>query len=48
VDEKVLVVTFPLANQGLSTARVLGGDLSDIFGPDLAHGAASGAEMPKG
>jgi uncharacterized Zn finger protein len=52
VDEKELIVnagkTLPLAKQGPATAKVLGGDLSDIFGLDMAQGAVSDAGLPEG
>ncbi len=52
VDEKELIVkagkTIPLAKRGPAAARVLGGDLSDIFGLDLAQSASPGAGLPDG
>ncbi len=52
VDEKELIVkagkTIPLARQGPAATRVLGGDLSDIFGLDLAQSASPSAGLPDG
>jgi uncharacterized Zn finger protein len=49
VDEKELIVKagkgLPLVKQGLAPARVLGGDLSDIFGLDM--GQSSAPKLPK-
>jgi uncharacterized Zn finger protein len=52
VDEKDLITkagnAIPLAKQGPNLDKVLGGDLSDIFGLDMAQGASSEARLPKG
>jgi len=47
VDEKELIIkagkAIPLAKQGAAPAKVLSGDLSDIFGLDIAQSASAGA-----
>jgi uncharacterized Zn finger protein len=49
VDEKDLIVkagkTIPLAKQSPAAGKLLGGDLSDIFGLDLAQSSAQ--KLPK-
>ena len=52
VDEKELIIkagkAIPLAKQGAAPAKVLSGDLSDIFGLDIAQSASAGAGLPSG
>jgi len=52
VDEKELIVNagkaLPLATLAPAAAKILGGDLSDIFGLDMAQGANSDAGLAEG